>query len=197
MTNDVVIAVMAKAPIPGYAKTRLIPELGKEGAAELQKRLTTDLIHRLTGALPIQLWCAPDKTDPFFRQFEELGAIKLKRQPDSDLGSRMHHICEMALCDYQAVIIVGTDIPAIDLAMIRGVISALDDHDAVILPVEDGGYGLLGLKQNHHELFDAINWGTSAVYQQTIEQMQQLNMRYHVLPMAWDIDRVQDLKRLN
>ena len=40
MNERVAVAVLAKAPIAGFAKTRLIPVLGADGAALLQERLT-------------------------------------------------------------------------------------------------------------------------------------------------------------
>src|SRR5512132_2769582 len=86
------IAVMAKAPIAGLAKTRLIPALGAAGAARLQRRLTLATLHAAREARlgPVTLWCAPDAGHRLFRALHRTTGIACRSQPDGDLGERMH-----------------------------------------------------------------------------------------------------------
>ncbi|HEX2725191.1 MAG TPA: glycosyltransferase, partial [Beijerinckiaceae bacterium] len=85
------LAILAKAPIPGFAKTRLIPLLGPDGAARLQERLIErTLATALAGAVgPVTLWCAPDDSHPAFQSAARQCGVRLARQPDGDLGVRM------------------------------------------------------------------------------------------------------------
>ncbi len=66
-TEPVAIAILAKAPIAGFAKTRLIPALGEAGAATLQARLTERAVATATaaGTGPVTLWAAPDAASSF------------------------------------------------------------------------------------------------------------------------------------
>src|SRR5687767_4067016 len=85
------VAVLAKAPIPGYAKTRLIPLLGEIGAARLQEKLIERALATASAAAigPVTLWCAPDDTDRVFREAARRHRVRLAVQPGGDLGERM------------------------------------------------------------------------------------------------------------
>ena len=91
MNEPVAVAVLAKAPIPGFAKTRLIPVLGAGGAAMLQGRLIERAVETACAAAvgPVSLWAAPDETHPAFQSISARLAITLARQADGDLGARM------------------------------------------------------------------------------------------------------------
>jgi hypothetical protein len=189
---------MAKAPIPGYAKTRMIPALGEDGAAQLQQTLTQQLIERLSTELKINLWCAPDIHHPFFQALSDYPNIQLYSQVEADLGERMYVALQHGLEHNQFAIVVGTDIPSMDLNMIKKSIAALEEgHDAVILPIDDGGYGLLGIKQNHRKLFENIEWSTTRAYQQTVQRFKDLQWHYYELPVTWDLDEPEDLKKID
>ncbi len=196
--TDSVVVVMAKAPIPGYAKTRMIPALGKEGAAQLQQMLTQQLIERLSPELKINLWCTPDIHHPLFQTLSAYPNIQLFSQVEADLGERMYVALQQGLEHKSYAIVVGTDIPSIDMSMVNKTIVELEKgYDAVILPIDDGGYGLLGIKQNHHKLFENIEWGTPKVYQQTIQRLKELHWRYYELPVSWDLDEPVDLEKID
>src|SRR5258708_29255347 len=85
------VAILAKAPVPGFAKTRLIPAIGAHAAAVLQERLTEQTVATAiaAGSGPVTLWCAPDPSHPSFMELARRTAIKLSRQPEGDLGARM------------------------------------------------------------------------------------------------------------
>src|ERR1700676_230591 len=90
-SSRIAIAILAKAPIPGLAKTRLIPSIGAHAAAVLQERLTERAVASALASDvgPVTLWCAPDPGHISFRELATRHKITLKRQPDSDLGQCM------------------------------------------------------------------------------------------------------------
>ena len=142
----VAIAILAKAPIPGFAKTRLIPALGDAGAATLQARLTERAVATAMAADtgPVTLWAAPDQGHPSFAQLAERFALALACQHDGDLGDRM--LAALAGADGPALVI-GTDCPALTAGHLRAAADVLRaGADAVLIPAEDGGYVLIGAR---------------------------------------------------
>ena len=190
---------MVFARAPGEAKTRLIPALGEAGVAALHRRL---VMHCLRAARdsrlgPVELWCAPDTSDPFFRECERRLGASLHAQGDGDLGARMQRAFESALAGAERAILVGSDIPALSPRYLRDADQALArGDDAVIGPAEDGGYALIGLSRCDPELFRDIPWGGSEVLAQTRRRLAALSWRSSELPVLWDVDRPEDLERL-
>src|SRR5215470_17906082 len=115
MNEPVAIAVLAKAPLPGFAKTRLIPALGADGAAQLQARLTARAVATARAAAtgPITLWAAPDTTHASFRALAADGGVALAPQGGGDLGARM--LAASSATDGPCLVI-GTDCPALTAA---------------------------------------------------------------------------------
>ncbi|MDP1708061.1 MAG: TIGR04282 family arsenosugar biosynthesis glycosyltransferase [Gammaproteobacteria bacterium] len=193
---EAVILVFAKAPIAGEVKTRLIPALGTAAATDLHAQLVR---HTLTTVVyadicPVQLWCAPDTTHPFFAECQRNFAVTLHTQQGSDLGARMVHAFDAALQEYRRAVIIGSDCPLLTAHDITTTLSALrDGYNAVLGPAQDGGYVLLGLKQAPPALFDNIPWGTANVLVLTRERLQQLQWRVTELAPHWDVDRPEDL----
>src|ERR1700736_1896363 len=89
--EPVAVAILAKAPLPGLAKTRLAPLLGADGAAALQARMIERAVETARSADigPVTLWAAPDQDHPAFQTLAALFGVTLVRQPDGDLGTRM------------------------------------------------------------------------------------------------------------
>src|SRR5947209_15851936 len=187
------VAILAKAPLPGLAKTRLIPALGREGAALLQARLITrTLATACTAATgPVRLWGAPDEAH--FREFAQRFPIDLARQPEGDLGARMLAAIEPA----SPVLVIGTDCPALEPKHLRSAADALrNGADAAIIPAEDGGYVLIGLRRPQPALFAQMRWGTETVMAQTRRRAAELGLAVRELAALWDVDVPEDLERL-
>ena len=109
----------------------------------------------------------------------------------------MHCAIERSLRRYKAVIVVGTDCPALTARDLRRAARLLRGTcDAVIAPAEDGGYALLGLTKVRAQFFSGIRWGTSAVYGETEKRLAAAGYRTRVLRTMWDVDRPEDLERL-
>lgn len=193
MADPAGIAVLAKAPTPGLAKTRLIPALGAEGAATLQAKLITRAVTTACSARigPVTLWTTPDESHPLFTSLRQEFGVKLKRQPDGDLGLRMD-----AAIGSGPALVIGTDCPALNANHLALAAATLNHHDAVFIPAEDGGYVLIGLRKAQPALFTGIDWGTTTVMAQTRRQLRALSLRWREMPTLWDVDMPEDLLRL-
>jgi uncharacterized protein len=193
--EPVAIAVLAKAPLPGLAKTRLIPALGADGAAMLAARLIERAIATAqTAALgPVTLWCAPDESHPVFAAMPQKYGVALARQPDGDLGARMH---EAAVAANRPALVIGSDCPALTAAHLREAADALRDHDAVLIPADDGGYVLIGLRQPCEALFSGMQWSVASVMAETRRRLRSLGLSWRELAPLWDIDTPENLARL-
>jgi uncharacterized protein len=184
------IAILAKAPIPGLAKTRLMPALGAHGAAALQDLLTERTVATACKFGTVTLWGTPDITHPSFRELVTRFRIRLKRQPDGDLGARM--LAALA----HGGLVIGTDCPALTADHLRRAAAALADHDVVLIPAEDGGYVLIGMRAPQPGLFDGMVWSTDTVLAETRARITRLGLSACELETLWDVDRPEDLARL-
>jgi uncharacterized protein len=93
-------------------------------------------------------------------------------------------------------VLIGTDCPKLKPADLRAAQRALlGGSSAVLAPVEDGGYALIGVRRTSKQLFSAIDWGSSTVMQQTRERLRRLGWRWRELRTLWDIDRPEDYAR--
>jgi len=194
--SDARILVFCKAPIPGEVKTRLIPALGDQGACDLHIELATHILDVVQAAqlAPVQLWCAPDTNHAFFTEREE---VSLYQQTGQDLGERMHRAFVSALDDpgVSRAILIGADCPTIDDTYMDTALGILEDHDAVIGPAEDGGYGLIGLTKPTADYFQDIAWGTGTVCEDTCRRFNKADINWAELPRIWDVDRPKDVAR--
>jgi uncharacterized protein len=199
MTGRTHLIVMAKAPLPGFAKTRLIPALGADGAAQLAARLLEHTLREARAAQldGVTLACAPDTTHAAFAAQAQQGGVMLVAQGEGDLGARMQRQFERAF-EYGAerIIVIGTDAPALDAAMLRRAADALAASDAVFAPAADGGYALIGLRRLLPVLFEAMPWSTSSVMAVTRERLARAAVPHTELPVVHDIDEPADLAQL-
>jgi hypothetical protein len=196
---EAAILVFARAPVPGAAKTRLIPRLGAWRAARLQARLTVRALRTAQSAAcgSVELHCTPDCTHDFFVHWGRNLPAVLKNQQGHDLGERMYRALAHALRRHKAVIVIGTDCPALTPRDLRRAVRLLRGGcDAVLAPAEDGGYALIGLTRVSLRLFAEMPWGTSAVYEETARRLASAGYRWRALRTVWDVDRPEDLERL-
>jgi rSAM/selenodomain-associated transferase 1 len=192
------VVVLARAPIPGQAKTRLVPRLGRWGAARLQARLIERTLRTAQAARigRIELHAAPRARGPFFLRCARPFRAALHAQRGRDLGERMQRAFVHALRGARAALLIGTDCPSLSVRDLRRAARALQGGaDAVLAPAEDGGYGLIGLRRADPRAFDGIAWGGDAVYADTRARMDALGWRISVQRTVWDLDRPEDLAR--
>ncbi len=193
------IAVLAKAPVAGLAKTRLIPALGDQGAAELAAHLLEHAcVQAVAAALgPVTLWATPDLLHQVWSRLQNQLGLALALQPDGDLGQRMAHaFC----CTSGPLLLTGSDMPGLDAAVLREAAAQLASHDAVFVPALDGGYGLVGLRQalptTLQVLFGGMTWSTPTVMVVTRQRLAAAGLRHAELPALPDIDEPADLRHL-
>lgn len=178
------IIVFSKPPVPGEAKTRLIPRLGAWGAARLQLRLTR---HALAVAQAAR--CGPVELH-LSRRHSLFKRARLQR--GRDLGARMARAFARPR---RPAIIIGSDCPVLDFREMQRAWRYLrGGYDAVVAPAEDGGYALIGLRRPLPELFRDIEWGGERVYAETARRL--ARYRWRELRTVWDVDRPADLERL-
>jgi rSAM/selenodomain-associated transferase 1 len=192
------VAVFAKAPVPGAVKTRLAPVLGPDGAAALHAGLVRHALSTATLAAlgPVELWCSPDESHPFFARCAAQFALTLHRQRGDDLGERMLAAFDHGHAAGDRVVLIGSDCPSLAPANLREAAAALATHDAAIAPAEDGGYVLVALARPVPALFAGIAWGGSTVMARTRERLAEARVRWAELPAHWDVDRPEDYARL-
>lgn len=193
------IIIFAKAPQPGFAKTRLIPALGAEGAAKLaQQMLFNTLFEALAADIGTVELCSTPKIDDIAWQGISLPlGIEITDQGEGDLGARLARAAECAIKNAGSVLLIGTDCVEMSAALLREAAQSLHEHDAVIHCTADGGYALLGLKRYSTVLFSDMPWSTDVVASTTIARIRQLGWSLHVGQLLHDVDTPQDLKYLS
>ncbi|MBW7833002.1 MAG: TIGR04282 family arsenosugar biosynthesis glycosyltransferase [Simplicispira suum] len=189
------IVVIAKAPIVGFCKTRLIPALGEQGATELAQRM---LVRTVATALAaglgtVELCVTPGLQAFDWRGLDLPGGLVWSEQGEGDLGERMGRAAQRVTSAGEAILLIGTDCPELDSGLLQRAAAALQGHDACLVPTADGGYALLGLKRFDPMLFDAMPWSTDAVAAETRQRVVALNWRLYSLPTLHDIDEPEDL----
>lgn len=194
------LAVLAKAPLPGLAKTRLIPALGAAGAARAQRLFTRRTLHMARQAAlgPLTLWCAPDQTQRFFRALQRSGGVAREAQPEGGLGARMQHACEHHFARHPdlPLLLLGTDCAVLAPGHLRQAAVALLSHDVVVIPAEDGGYVLIGMRRRVPQVFENIAWSTPLVMAQTRERLLRSGLSCCEMATLWDVDEPADWQRL-
>lgn len=199
MASRTTVIVFAKAPVPGEAKTRLIPNLGAAGAARLHAALVERALEtaRAAGLGSVELCCAPDATHPFFATCAERFGATLSTQVAGELGARMSAAFDRVVPNAGPALLIGTDCPALESEHLREAAAALATGcNAVLGPAEDGGYVLVGLARPSLQVFEGIEWGGSNVLRHTRARLATLGWRWHELAELWDVDRPDDLARL-
>jgi hypothetical protein len=189
------LLLFTKPARPGKVKTRLIPKLGAERAAALHEALLEDLLARLAGGcfdLRVAWALAPGEALPG-RFADEV------RQQGEGLGERLYGALAAAALEHRALAAIGSDHPELGAAHVEAAFARLAAGAEVVLgPAQDGGYYLIALAPGavRRELFEGVPWSTSGVLAATLERCRQLGLRCELLGEGWDVDRPEDLDRL-
>ena len=197
MTESTAVLVCARAPVPGAAKTRLMPALSADGAARASAALTRRALRTAVEASlgAVELWCAPDCDHPFFADCAREFGVTLHAQSAGDVGQRMAQAFDDALGRHARVVLIGADAVSLQAADLATAAAALRDHDAAFAPAEDGGYLLVALRRPQAALFDGPAWGSASVWAQTRARLDALGLRTCVLPTGYDVDHPADWQR--
>lgn len=204
MTDDVYryprghIALMTRAPVEGEVKTRLAAAIGPAQALQVHLELlaaTLDAATRLPLA-PVSIRVAGDPRHPLLAKLARRRALRLHRQGDGDLGERMAAVFDQVLRQAGFCVLIGSDCPPLTAEYLNDACAALAaGRDLVLGPAEDGGYVLIGLRAPQPALFEAMPWGSARVAERTLAAARASGLDCHRLPVLWDLDRVEDLRR--
>ncbi|MEO5340108.1 MAG: TIGR04282 family arsenosugar biosynthesis glycosyltransferase [Magnetococcus sp. MYC-9] len=186
------ILIFAKLPQPGFAKTRLIPLLGAEGAASLARyQLHTTLSSAMEAQLgPVELCVTPTYQSPAWRTVPIPAHVTVTDQREGDLGARM---AQAAQRNQPPILLIGTDCLEMSPSLLQEAADALRRVDAVLYATKDGGYAVLGMNRFHPALFDGMAWGTATVAKETAARIRQLGWSLQQGTVLHDLDEPQDL----
>ena len=191
------IVIFTRYPEPGKAKTRLIPELGAVGAAELHRSIAEKTVNcvrqyaeKHNASIAVYYTGGDEK-----KMNKWVGpGLSICPQSAGDLGRRMKTAFDQGFSGGAGhVLLMGTDIPEISEDHIHQAFTGLESHDVVIGPSTDGGYWLVGQNQSGN-IFSNISWSTPEVLSQTIKLCHKSTFRVHQLAPLTDVDTVDDLK---
>jgi len=194
---DARLLVLSKAPDPGLVKTRLIPVIGATGAAELYEDLLCSSLETAVnaGLCPVELWCSPGMTHPFFQQCRQRFGVELHEQTRGDLGHRMSHALESASRFSQSLVLIGADCPALSVGDLEEAFALLGQGTDVVLgPAEDGGYYLIGMRGLYPFVFHDVPWSTSTVLELTKTRLSSQQVKWQCLALHRDLDTPDDYR---
>jgi rSAM/selenodomain-associated transferase 1 len=194
------VVVMAKAPQPGRAKTRLIPLLGADGAARLAAELIRHTTHT-AAQTAADVWVAVDPPDAIHEAaLLAAGGARLFGQRGSDLGQRISAAVNHVWTETSGpVIVIGTDTPTLTARVLTGAAQLLrSGTEAVIGPALDGGYYLIGLTRPKPAAFaiDPRLWGGDQVLDATLAALRRSQTRVVLLSALRDLDTPDDAAAL-
>jgi len=203
------VVIMSRLPVAGVTKTRLMTKLSGDECAAFHRACLLDIYHHVRNAdLPGYLYYTGNTAEIDYQvtrlvqwSQDELWSLlpteyrnfQIKPQIGHELGERMLHAAEDILSLYEAVILLGSDLPDLSPELLRRAILSLAVSDLVLGPAVDGGYYLLGMKKVHPELFYNIPWGTETVFQRTLEATVKKGLICSMLEIKADIDTWPDL----
>ena len=189
------VLVFAKPPLLGKVKTRLVPEMGAELALDVHREmvdLTLEKVAQLDCSAT--LWLSESSQEG--ASWGQTHSLPVEVQRSGDLGIRMLDAFAKTLAaSANKVVLIGSDCPILSQEDIRDAFSWLDHHDLVIFPCEDGGYGLIGMKQTHVQVFSEISWSTPKVMSETLDRARNSNLSVKCGRVIWDVDYIEDWQR--
>ncbi len=195
MNHDSLLIIFAKNPELGRVKTRLAKTIGDKQALMIYLKL---LEH--THAISDKVFA--DKAVFYSEKVQDFDILDYYKFPKflqkgDDLGERMDRAVGQAFGQfYEKVIVIGSDCYELTSEIIEDAIAALDNHNVVLGPAHDGGYYLIGMDRHYAHLFKNKSWSTSDVLLDTILDLKQLKLSYHLLPTLTDVDEEKDLGEL-
>ena len=189
---------MAKVPEAGKVKTRLQPYLTERQSAEISVCLLKDAEQKakiIAGDLIVAF--SPLDKKNLLLDILQTNPILIEQKGES-LGDRMFHAFDFAFSQKaNAVVMIGTDSPTFPADFLRRAFFLLEAKAEVVLgKTEDGGFYLIGLRQNDKRIFENVEWSSAKTFEQTRENILNVNLSLSELPAWYDVDTPEDLKKL-
>ncbi len=191
-----VLALFAKAPLPGRVKTRLTPPYAPAEAAKLYEAMLLDILdqHRGAPGLDLVVWYTPDDGREWFER--EASGYRLLPQRGADLGERMAALFRVHQAEgYDRVVLRGTDSPTLPPDRVERAFDRLDRADLVISPDLDGGYNLIGMREPCDALF-SLEMSRESVLRRTLDRAAEAGRSCELLPEHYDVDTAADVERM-
>jgi rSAM/selenodomain-associated transferase 1 len=193
------LIVVGKAPIAGGTKTRLVPPLAPQDAADLYAGFLLDTLE-LAASVGWERTSLihPRGDGPRLETLVGSARSELLEQPAEGLGNALAYAFEHHLAaGYDAAVLIGSDNPTLSREPIIEALAALwHGADLTLGGTVDGGYYLIGMRQPHLGVFTGIEWSTSHVYAQTLSRARDLGLRVEPVTSWYDVDEPPDLERL-
>lgn len=191
---DTAVCVMAKAPVPGQVKTRLVPPFSRQQAAALAAAFLEDTWAAacgVDGAVVVLARAGGSERWP-----SAVADAQTIAQPGGDLGARIEAVAAAGLERARAAVVIGSDLPGLPTAHIVAARARLEESDAVIGPSSDGGYYLIGLRRAIPGVLGGVSWSAPETRQQTIDALRAAGLSVGFAPAFDDIDDPADVERL-
>ena len=193
------IGIFTRVPVAGATKTRLIPLLGAEGAARAHVQLLGLALQAAGQACPgaVTVFVAGDVRHLVLPS-RLPGLVPVREQEGADLGERMARALQSLWAGHERALVIGSDCAVITAGVLREAALALQDHDLVFVPAEDGGYVLVGARRGTPRLaqvFRDVPWSTAEVMAATRQRVQEAGLRHAELATLWDVDEPADWQR--
>ena len=197
------LTVMTKVPQAGKVKTRLVPPLTPDEAAELNKCFLRDTAATISSVIANNQACGiaaytPPGVEATYADILPADFNLLPQRGDS-FGERLYFAAEdLIRCGFESVCLIDSDSPTLPASNFLEAIRVLKmQGDRIVIgPCDDGGYYLIGLKTSHRELFEQIDWSTERVFEQTRARAREIGLETELLAHGYDVDDAAGLHRL-
>ena len=199
MPDDPLILLFVKAPIRGQVKSRLAAVLGQDAALELYRNFVLDILTSIEkSGVPCRICHHPPDGGEIVKTW--LGdRFRYMPQEGKDIGERMERAFRRAFSEGASrAVLIGSDIPDLPPALLRDAVERLDRTGAVIGPAKDGGYYLIGFRNDAFfpGIFRVQEWSTGTVFKKTLQIFEEEQREVSVLTSWQDVDTIDDLKDL-
>jgi rSAM/selenodomain-associated transferase 1 len=198
------LGLFAKFWQPGSVKTRLAATIGKFAACDVYQAFLIHLLARHCDSADMRtVVFSPRERESQFRASIP-SDWNFEPQSVGNLGQRMQSFFEQQFGRRHAfhgdpgeqptkIVVIGADCPQLNPTIVRSAFDALDDKEVIIGPSTDGGYYLIGMREKCFPIFADVSWSTPRVQGQTIEHLENHQIKYGMLSPLTDVDEVEDL----
>lgn len=191
------LIIFLRYPEQGKVKTRLAKTTNDTFATKVYKLCSEHVINKVTknkSDYSVFIYYDGYVDEDKYRNWLN-SDFEYHKQTGDDLGEKMLNAIKYVLeMGYEKALLIGTDIPDINLDIITKAFAELDESSVVLLPAFDGGYTGIGMRVVIPEIFEGIKWGTGLVIYETIRKLNNNGRNFALLKPLLDLDTENDLK---
>ena len=209
------VGVMARAPLPGRCKTRLLAAHGAEWVAGLYAAMLRDTLDGLQSvtADDYVVFVAPVPADDGAGAGDQEARTKLAfdvlarhvpapwelvAQRGEDVGACVESaFASMFERGAGYALLASSDAPSFPPEPLAEAFADPETRGQVLVgPSDDGGYYVIGMSRVEPRLVRDIPWSTPAVMETTRLRCKELGLVIRELPSWYDVDHPSDVMRL-